>query len=176
MKRHVTENELAAWAAGTAEPDTTKHLAECPECADEAARLEQACHDFRVEITRLADRGAYFWSRLRAALRQQIQPRLMPPAWQWVAGLAALVMIASAGLFLGESPVERATHRTRVVASQTDPDRTLLIQVQQDLDREIPEALEPVGLLTTDMNRALQQGTGAERKPVRTGQGNGGVL
>jgi len=112
---------------------------------------EQIASALRAEIQAAAQRPESFWRQQQAEILARLggpaaAPR--PLAWASAAALLALAVLLS---LPGSPPV--------AVAPPPDPDRQLLLEVQQTLDREVPDALAPASLLTQEMSQALDANT-----------------
>ena len=109
---------------------------------------EQIGGALRAEIGAAAARPETFWRRQRAEILERVGRPAVPPsslAWASAAALLALAVLLS---LPGSPPT--------AMAPQPDPDRQLLLEVQQTLDREVPDALAPASLLTQEMSQALE--------------------
>lgn len=118
-----------------------KHLSDEPFAAAVAA--------LRAETQAAAERPQIFWQRQRAMILARLDaPALVPRPLAWASAAAALLALAVLLSLPGSKPV--------AVTPPPDPDRQLLLQVQETLDREVPDALAPASLLTQEMNQALE--------------------
>ena len=111
-------------------------------------RFDAAVASLRAETQAAAARPEVFWQRQRAEIRARLDaPAVTPPPLAWASAVALLLMAVLLSL-PGEPPL--------AVAPQPDPDSQLLLDVQQTLDRDVPDALAPASLLTQEMNQALE--------------------
>ncbi len=102
----------------------------------------------RAETHAAAERPEVFWQRQRAEILARLEtPAVAPRPLAWASALALLVLAVLLSL-PGGKPVP--------ATPPPDPDRQLLLQVQETLDREVPDALAPASLLTQEMNQALE--------------------
>ena len=107
-----------------------------------------AVQSLRAEIQAAAERPEVFWQRQRAEVLARLDaPAATLPPLAW-ASAAALLLLAVLLSLPGQPPV--------VATAPPDPDHQLLLDVQQTLDREVPDALAPAALLTQEMNQALE--------------------
>ena len=111
-------------------------------------RFEAAVAALRAETQAAAERPEVFWQRQRAEIRARLDaPAALPPPLAW----------ASAAVLLALAVLLSLPAKTPVAATAPpDPDRQLLLEVQQTLDRDVPDALAPASLLTEEMNQALE--------------------
>ncbi len=102
----------------------------------------------RAEIGAAAERPGSFWRRQRTEILERLErPAVASRSLAW-ASAAALLALAVLLSLPGGPP--------KAVAPQPDPDRQLMLEVQQTLDREVPDALAPASLLTQEMSQALE--------------------
>jgi hypothetical protein len=110
-------------------------------------QFDAAVTSLRAETRAAAERPESFWQRQQTEILARLDaPAVSPPALAW-ASAAALLALAVLLSLPGGSP-------TKAVAPP-DPDRQLMLEVQQTLDREVPDALAPASLLTQEMSQAL---------------------
>ena len=110
-------------------------------------QFDAAVASLRAETQAAAERPEIFWQRQRAEIRARLDaPAATPPPLAW-ASAAALLALAVLLSLPGKTPV--------AATAPPDPDRQLLLDVQQTLDREVPDALAPASLLTQEMSQAL---------------------
>jgi hypothetical protein len=99
-----------------------------------------------------AERPEMFWDRQRLSIQRQIAnlpPRRATPARLAWATVFALILIASFLLKTGS--------RVPLQPSTPDSDRELLVQVEQALDGNVPQALEPASVIANEIDQAAQQ-------------------
>jgi hypothetical protein len=111
-------------------------------------QFDAAVASLRAETRAAAERPELFWQRQRADILARLDaPAAFPRPLAWVSA-AALLALAVLLSLPGSSPV--------AVAPPPDPDRQLMLEVQQTLEREVPDALAPASLLTQEMSQALE--------------------
>jgi hypothetical protein len=137
MKSHLTEAELAEFISGPSKGFGT-HLEICDSCLNEVARLRATA----VGLKALSDYPQEFWERQRAAIRNQIAalpvqtiPISRRLAWVPVFALVILTCL----LLSGGTPAPP----TVIPQAAVDPDHELLLAVEQVMESNGPDALEP---------------------------------
>lgn len=151
--KHLADEQLAQWLAGEADEQTQSHLDLCESCRAEAFQLRDGISRYTIALrqqsaraqsahitAKFAPRKALLWHRLR-----------------WAgAGVLTLVLAAPTAWMLHSRSV--ATAPPTVAAPAThDPaaqisDDELLEAVNNDLSREVPQALAPVTAITVARN------------------------
>lgn len=110
-------------------------------------QFDAAVTSLRAETRAAAERPERFWQRQQAEILARLDaPALAPPPLAWASAVALLALAVLLSL-PGGTPV--------AAAPPPDPDRQLLLEVQQTLDRDVPDALAPASLLTQEMTQAL---------------------
>ena len=143
MKTHLTEEQLFESLLGATDAGGAEHIAACPECREQLERLGSATATLRDSVRAQAEKPEGFWARQRsAAVAQSSQLSVRPLAWATAVAVAVL-----AGMLVQEP------HPAAPAAPPPDPDHALMLAVQRAVNREVPQALEPVALLTQEMNR-----------------------
>ena len=111
-------------------------------------RLTAAVQSLRAETQAAAERPEIFWQRQQAQILRRLDaPAATPPPLAW-ASAAALLLMAVLLSLPAKPPV--------AAVPPPDPDHQLMLEVQQTLDRDVPDALAPAALLTQEMNQALE--------------------
>ncbi len=142
MKSHLTDEELSEWLAGVANHEAMEHCLACAACRNEAQALRAGITDFAFAVRAEAARAQAATANGRSWLD--------PAPWQLnkiLAAVAALLLFAAV-LFLvphGGSP-------PAAVARQ-DADDLLLKEINADIQREVPSALEPAAVIVAERNR-----------------------
>lgn len=131
--RHLTEDELSAWVAGERGPAVLRHLSCCSACQAEALLLETTLLGFRGAVRE--------WSR------EYETSAVMPPAAAvdsafFTFNRACLAMaVAIVCVLLGVS-LRPGNSARRPGNSLTD--RALMSQVDDQISRTVPSAMEPL--------------------------------
>ena len=111
-------------------------------------RFDSAVASLQAEAQAAAERPEVFWQRQRAQILRRLDaPAATPPPLAWASAVALLLMAVL--LSLPAKPPVAAN-------APSDPDHQLMLEVQQTLDRDVPDALAPAALLTQEMNQALE--------------------
>ncbi len=147
---HLSEEQLIAVLCGVADDEQLRHARDCAECGGAVELFRQQLEVTRAEHAKAAERDDNFWFRQQAAIRRRtalIRPIPLP---RWTAAVAALIVLAAALVLTGPSaPRGEQTQ-------QSDPDYQLLVEVEQNLARPVPVAVEPATVLSADLNEAWQ--------------------
>jgi len=156
---HLSESELNAslWEKDEDEPASSiaEHLASCADCRRERDLIAGALEDFRADSQQLAARDEFFWSAQHARIESRIATRThqaVPSlAWSMLVGLIVLSVFL---LKPAKPPIvpQPAYHQA---ANYQDPDYALLVEVEQTVNSEVPDALAPATLLAYEMNRKI---------------------
>ncbi len=95
-----------------------------------------------------AERPGWFWQRQRGTVRERIatSQRAWPALTAMWVGAAALLVLAFA--LLRGAPAPQPVQ----AQAQTDSDQQLLVGVEQVMQSEVPEALEPSALLASEIS------------------------
>lgn len=142
MMEHLTDEQMAEWLTGAlSDSGAGQHLTDCRQCS----------HD--VECMAGAITGFAAIMRDEAAQRQLQPLATLAPAMHGsrLVWAAALAMLAIAALMLRWTP---PPERQQSAASHPSDDM-LLLEIQQDLNREVPKALAPALVLTAERNRII---------------------
>jgi hypothetical protein len=92
-----------------------------------------------------------FWQKQRTVIRQRIAQAQWKPLWFWpaLAAVAAVVVILLGMLLAG---FEHGVNRPQPQAQkQADPDYELLVKIEQSVQSDGPEALQPAALLAREI-------------------------
>jgi hypothetical protein len=153
MNAHLNDEQLTAWLLGESDPPITQHVETCVVCRAEATGLQDAISSCRESMRAAADRDELFWARQRLLTRQRLAPRHRLPFLRWAAAVA-MALVVFAALFLARSP--QPAH-----PGKDEPgDEALLQQVDQDIQRDYPQALAPAVLIDRERNSALSANAG----------------
>ena len=159
IRPHLSEAELADFISDPSRGLGT-HLEICDSCLNEVARLRETVAGMKAT----ADRPEEFWYRQRTAIRNQIaampaQPTAISHRLAWVP-LFALVVLAAILLTGGTpAPPPMATQ------AAVDPDHELLVAVEQVMQSNGPDALEPATYFIQQISQPSRTDT---RSTIRT--------
>ncbi|MBV9075397.1 MAG: hypothetical protein JOZ10_17365 [Acidobacteria bacterium] len=143
---HVSEQDLVLYFYGDADKPALleQHLADCPECSAEFARLRTTLSaiDFPVP-ERAPEYEAQLWSTLRPRLQQADAPKrsfwsaaLQPRRWAIAGALAAIVVAAFlAGRYLPRGKEKSNPEMVQKAPARSGGDRVLMVAVGDHLDR-----------------------------------------
>jgi hypothetical protein len=93
------------------------------------------------------ERPSCFWQRQLSAVRVAASQRMLfHPGLAWASALALLLLAFS---LLTKSPAPKP------VQAQNDSDQELLVAVEQAVETDGPESLEPAALLADEISNAL---------------------
>lgn len=146
---HLSDQHWREWPHS--ESAASQHLSHCEDCRNQWNRLHNLVNGLASSAQSVTDQPEVFWDRQRLSIRRQIanapQTSIRPVRLAWAA-LFALLLIASLLLKTGS--------RVPVQQSAPDSDRELLVQVQQALDGDVPQALQPASLIADEIYQAAQ--------------------
>jgi len=159
IRPHLSEAELAEFISDPSRGLGT-HLEIYDSCLNEIARLRETVAGMKATT----DRPQEFWDRQRAAIRNQIaampaQPTPISQRLAWVP-LLALVVLAAV-LLTGGTPAPPPIATQAAV----DPDHELLVAVEQVMQSNGPDALEPATYFIQQISQPSRSNT---RSMIRT--------
>lgn len=171
---HLSDEEITGAAAGERPPRTANHLQICAECQEHVAIYRERLASLRQDVCYSAGRSALDWGRQSAGIRHRIIAAQIAATERRNTGFAlvssALAVALVVCLFLFRTP--EPTYRTNHVVQISDA--VLLNQVENQLDEELPDALQPANLLVSEMGGIESQGTPRtirySHTPTRTAQ------
>ena len=146
MQAHLTEETIFESLLGAGDASAQQHLAACPACSQELARLRRTTSALRDSARAQAEQPESLWTRQRASAASRTSRRSVSPL-TWAAALAVALLAAT--LIREPRPVAPP-------APPPDPDQALLVSVEQAVSRQVPQALAPAALLTQEMSRNLK--------------------
>lgn len=154
MNEHLNSEEISQLVAGERLwPNREEHLESCPQCAAELGEARAQLVEFRQSVRAAAEHSEAFWARQRYVIGCRIsdaQPwrnRLL--SLRWIATAATAVIVFGFALTLSVVNLHRVSPAVTQSAqrSQYESDDLLLANVQAELQRDVPAALEPAHLL-----------------------------
>lgn len=182
--KHLMDEQLAGWLAGEADRETRSHLESCPRCRAEAVELRDGISRYAIATRRqaaLAQRE--HMSENPAPQRALARHRLR---WFGAGVLAVLLAAQTVWLMKPHSAPANARPAANTAATSGTPepdsqstlrtakelsDDELLEAVNNDLSREVPRALAPVGAITTARNRMAAASSVAARGEAQSATG-----
>jgi len=164
---HLNSEEISQMVAGERLwPNRQIHLESCPQCAAELGEARAQLAGFRQSVRAAAEHPEVFWGRQRYVIGCRISDaqlwrhRWLRPVWLATATAAAAAIVFVFALALGVVNVHRiapAITQTAQISAQSDSDDLLLADVQAELQRDVPAALEPAHLLMERVPQASAQ-------------------
>jgi len=163
---HLTDDQLAEWLAGESGEQTRAHLQSCAECNAEATRLRDGVARYSISLRQQAARAQSAHMTESVAPRKSIaQHRLR---WVGATVLALLLAAQTAWMMKPHTPSQpigpiAGAPKTPQVNSQPGAqmsDDELLEAVNNDLNRDVPQALAPVSAITLERNQIADASTG----------------
>ena len=153
MTAHLSDEQLAQLLDGNASPKARAHLKQCDACSGELSMLQAALAELPQQALRVAERDDMFWRTQRSVISERVARTPGPRAvLQWSLAFAALLLVA---VLMNQpfsvQPVDTAR------ATVTDPDHELLLQIEQTMNRHVPDALAPADLLVTELSSAVKE-------------------
>ena len=129
--------------------------------------INNALNAWRESADRQAERPDWFWARQSARIHSRINPpvpkRMPRAAW---AGIAATIAVGVALMVPGDKsavPDQPQTVTTAQSESQIS-DHELLQQLQETMNSEVPDALQPASTLAQEMEQAYSAKTTSKSK------------
>ncbi len=114
----------------------------------EELEVQRLFADVPQSLRSATERPSGFWQRQLSAVRGRVaarQRRLFHPGVAWAGALALLLLAVS---LLMKSPAPKP------VQAQNDSDQELLVAVEQAVETDGPESLEPAALLADEIGNA----------------------
>jgi hypothetical protein len=151
---HLTDDQLSEWLAGESAAETRSHLESCPQCRDEAGALRDGISRYSFSLREQARHA-------QAAHLANIDPQKILTAHRlrWAAATALALMLAAPTAWMLKPRAVPATPPQAAVtplipqpAAMSDDE--LLEAVNNDLNRDVPQALAPISAITVARNAA----------------------
>ena len=148
MNSHLSEEQLVASALGDFDRATALHLEACVQCREETRSLNGALAAWVEDVREGPGTSEVFWAQQRESIAARLARRPWLRPWQrlaWAGATVTLVLLA--GLLIHRQPTPSVNH-------PPVDDNTLLLSVHASVNREVPRALQPLTLLTQEIDRA----------------------
>jgi hypothetical protein len=130
---------------------TSEHLSRCEACRNQSVHLQNLLAGLADSARAASEQPDIFWERQLLSVQRRLanlrETKVKSARLAWAAVLA-LVLIASFVLRTGS--------RVPVQPNVSDSDRELLVQVQEALDGDVPQALQPASLIAHEIDQAAQ--------------------
>ena len=135
MNEHLSPEDISRWFAGERSPELERHAGECDECSARLDHMERTLAEFRG--------SAYDWSAAQPASAPQIawRPPVHHTVQRWVLAVASMFILVSASAYWHSRQQTRAAEMARADA--------LLVQVDTEISRAVPQTMEPLVDLVT---------------------------
>jgi hypothetical protein len=151
---HLSDEE---WAELLLPRDSgSQHLVDCAHCRGQRDQLQKLLGTLPQGARFATEHDDIFWERQRLAIQSRI--KTLPAATTSATRLVwatALVLVLIATFLLNTGS------RIAVQPSVTESDRELLVQVEQVLNGDVPQALQPASLIANEIDQATQPHTNA---------------
>ena len=146
---HLNDREFAqALVEETGRART--HLEQCTVCREEFNRWQQALSLMPGDAHAAADLPSDFWLDQQFAIGRMLRAaKESRPALPTLAWAATLVLFACGLLLLGNGSAPISPQAT------ADSDHQMLLEVEDALNRDLPEALEPAALLAQEIGSQM---------------------
>jgi predicted anti-sigma-YlaC factor YlaD len=145
MNNHLNDEQLVASALGESDRATALHLQECSRCREDIQSLNGAIGVWAEDVRGASGPSPLFWRRQREAVAARLERRPWLPWKNWAWATATLTLVVLAAVFYRQP--------APVAARPPVDDNALLLSVHTSLASEVPEAFEPVTLLTQEIDR-----------------------
>jgi len=148
---HLSDEEITAAAAGERSPRVAGHLEICPDCWHQMAMYRERMTNLRQDVCFSASRSAIEWGRQSRSIMQRIAgtgragARSRTTGWTLATAALSLALILFA--FVGYQSTPPAIPR----AGNAISDAALLAGVEDRIHEDVPDALQPAGLLVSEM-------------------------
>ena len=151
--QHCSEDAVTAYLLGMAERKDCNHIDSCTDCYARVERARIQMRELCATADKLASRPEHFWTRQRAAIMDCVADAKpsFGHRWVWAYGAAVAVLALAAVLVFAAWPIR---HEPRVMSDGEDD--LLLTQIESDLQRPVPRALEPANLLVRARNEVAR--------------------
>lgn len=155
-KQHCSEEAITAYLLGMADREDANHLDTCLDCYARVERARIEMEQLQAATKNLASRPEIFWERQRRAIMERVtpEPRMSFRRWIWASSAALATLLLVLLLHLQPTvhqPAGKDIPPKPNVHSGLDDD-ALLSEIQSDLQRPVPRALEPATLLVQARN------------------------
>ena len=135
MSRHLSPEQISAWALGEHSVEVESHAQSCPACRAELTGLDQALVNFRGSV-----RG---WSEDQLGAELKVNwKRNGVRSWMHSYRLRWAVVVMTLVILVSGSVVVRRNRR--LMAEMAATDAALLKQVDADVSRTVPGPMEPL--------------------------------
>jgi len=136
MNEHLSPEDISRWLAGERSSQQARHAGECEECRARLGRRESALAEFRG--------SAHEWGAAQPASAPPLawNPPVRHTAQRWLLAAASLFLLVSASAYWQHS-------RQQIRAAEMARADALLVQVDAEISRAVPQTMEPLVNLVT---------------------------
>ena len=155
--QHCDQDAITAYLLGTADRKDGNHVDACVDCYARVERVRIQMKELRLAVGELTSRPEHFWTRQRAAIMDRVSdPRpAIGHRWVWASGASLAMLVLVLVLLLWPRQSRQQPPQVAQVAQDTQDDE-LLTQIENDVQRPVPRALEPATLLVRARNDMAQ--------------------
>jgi hypothetical protein len=167
---HLSDEELTAAATGERSPRTAGHLEICPQCWEQMSIYRERLTSLKQDVCYSGGRSAIDWGRQSRCIQQRILEAQIKKAAGRNVGFAlatsALAVILVVFLLLNFRSTPSRSQDSPLAT--TISDAALISDIEARLDQDLPEALQPAGLLVGEMGGIDSQQTSRHTSHART--------
>jgi len=159
---HCSEDTITAYLLGIAERKDSNHIDACLDCYARTERARIQLRELRASVDQSASRPEQFWVKQRTAIMGCVTSPKPGFGYRWAWATGALVAVLALALVLVFSSWKTQQPSPIGKKNQDREDDVLLTEIESDLQRPVPRALEPASLLVrarNDVARASQRHT-----------------
>jgi anti-sigma factor RsiW len=131
---HRSSEQVSEWIVGERSCEVYRHLEDCRECREEVAQLQDCLRAFR--------QSAHDWADAPVSVVVPDRPVSASVSWTWASLTAVVIGLAVFPLYLDVRETRREAESIR--------DALLLDQVQERLERTVPQSMEPLMQLMSE--------------------------
>ena len=143
------------------------HLAICAECRTEHEKLRNWIDSLPQLARSAGQQPDAFWEQQRFTIQSRIRNLPAPHSRR-----KRLVWATASALLLLASLILKTGSRQPLQSANSDLDRELLVQVEQALAGDVPQALQPASLLAEEIDQAAKPHTNSPRSKETTSHEN----
>jgi len=166
---HLSDEELTAAATGERSPRTAGHLEICPQCWEQMSFYRERHTSLKQDVCYSGGRSVIDWGQQSRNIQQRIfEAQIKKTAGRNVgfrlatSALAVILVVLLLVNFRSTPP--NAPANSEVTIS----DAALISDIEARLDQDLPEALQPAGLLVGEMGGIDGQQTDQISSHTRT--------
>jgi len=168
---HLSDEEITAATAGERNPRVAGHLEICSDCWHQMAMYRERMASLRQDVCFSASRSAIDWGRQSRGIMRRIaktrgaEVRSRTTGWALATAALSLALILFAFIGYQSSPP------VVTKPGNTISDAALLAGVEDRINEDVPDALQPAGLLVSEMDGSGRQSNRQHSHPrIRNAQ------